>query len=208
MSAATGMPRLRALHASPDAPAVDVYVDGLPAITNLSYAQISDYAELSVGSHNVSVFPAGLGAQGSPVITVDVNLSAGQDYTAAAIGRLENIMALVLLDSTSMPGPNMAKARILHASPDAPAVDVGILGGPTLFRNIRFGQATPFEEVSSGLVTVDIRPSGGRESVMTIPDVSVEPGNAYTIVALGMLTGMPPFATLTIADRIRLPVPA
>ena len=208
MSEATGMPRLRALHASPDAPAVDVYVDGLPAITNLSYAQISDHTELSVGCHNVSVFPAGLGAQGSPVITVDVDLRAGQDYTAAAIGRLENLTALVLLDSTSMPGPNMAKARALHASPDAPAVDVAILGGPTLFRNIGFGQATPFEEVSSGLVTVDIRPSGGRESVMTVPDLSVEPGNAYTIVALGMLRGTPPFATLTIADRIRLPVPA
>jgi hypothetical protein len=62
--------------------------------------------------------------------------------------------------------------------------------------------------VKAGMVSLEIRPTGSREAVMTVPDLSVDPGNAYTFVALGMLEGTPPFAILTIADRIRVPVPA
>jgi hypothetical protein len=202
------MPRVRVLHASPDAPAVDIYVDRSPAIMNLSFGMVSDYAELPSGSHNVQVFPAGMGGKGNAVISADVELASGQDYTVTAVGMLANIQAMVLTDTTAMPGMNMAKVRVLHVSPDAPAVDVAVTGGPVLFMNIPFKSGTPWQEVQSGMVDLEIRPTGSLEPVLTIPNVTVSAGNAYTFVALGLLRGMPSFRIMPIVDRIVVAMPA
>jgi hypothetical protein len=203
-----GMPRIRVLHTSPNAPAVDIFVDDMPAITGLSFGQLSDYAELPSGAHNVKVFPAGIGLTGEPVIDTALDVEAGIDYTVAAIGTLENIDAKVLKDSTSVPGPGMAKVRVFHASPDAPPVDVAVPGGPVLFEGITFKEATSFEEVDAGVVDLEVRPSGSLEPVMGIPGVSLDAGNAYTFVALGMLLGTPAFRVLPIVDRILVAMPS
>jgi hypothetical protein len=203
-----GMPRVRVLHTSPDAPAVDIFVDDMPAIAGLSFGQLSSYAELPSGAHNVKVFPAGMGPGGTAVIDPAVDVEPGVDYTVAAVGTVANIQAKVLKDSTPMPGSGMAKVRVFHASPDAPAVDVGVPGGPVLFEGITFKEATSFEEVDAGVVDLEIRPSGGMEPVMVIPGVSLDAGNAYTFVALGMLVGTPSFRVMPIIDRILVAVPS
>ena len=48
--------RVRVLHASPDAPAVDVYLDGskVSALTNVPFGAISDYLAIPAGSHKVA----------------------------------------------------------------------------------------------------------------------------------------------------------
>ena len=57
--AQTTGPRVRAIHASPDAPAVDVWVDGSVAFENAPFTGITPYAELSQGMHNIQVVPTG-----------------------------------------------------------------------------------------------------------------------------------------------------
>ena len=53
-----GKAKLRAVHASPNAPAVDIFVDGaglLPALTNLSFKESTDYLELDPGAYTFSL---------------------------------------------------------------------------------------------------------------------------------------------------------
>lgn len=199
-----GRSRVRVLHVSPDAPAVDIYVDGSKAVSNLSYGQVSQYGELSSGRHNFKVFQTGAGPQGKAVIDADVELSGGQDYTVAAVGTVQNIQPKVLNDTTQAPGRNRAKVRVFHASPDAPAVDVAVPGGPTLFKNLSFGDATQFQEVDAGTVNLDIRPSGTTQSVTSVPNYSLDSGNLYTFVAMGMLKGTPSFRIMPIVDSGRM----
>ena len=52
-------PNVRAVHASPDAPAVDIWVDGSPAFTNAPFTGITPYAMLTPGMHNFQIVPAG-----------------------------------------------------------------------------------------------------------------------------------------------------
>jgi hypothetical protein len=203
-----GNARVRALHTSPDAPAVDIYVDGSLGIAGLSFGEFSDYVELSAGMHNVQVKPAGSGPTGPSVIDADIELTGGQDYTVAATGMLANIQPVVLLDSTAAPGPNMAKVRVFHASPDAPAVDIGIPAGPTLFEDVSFTEITPFEAVDAGTVDLEVRPSGTIQPVLSIPSVSLVGGSLYTFVALGLLEGTPSLRVMPIVDvaRVRMPM--
>ncbi|MFW5950138.1 MAG: DUF4397 domain-containing protein, partial [archaeon] len=49
---------LRVMHASPDAPAVDVYIDNESALTNVSFGDLSEYQTLAAGEHNVTVTAA------------------------------------------------------------------------------------------------------------------------------------------------------
>ena len=49
---------VRVLHASPDAPAVDVYLDDakVDALTNVPFGTISGYLEIPSGDHNIKVY--------------------------------------------------------------------------------------------------------------------------------------------------------
>ena len=198
----TGNAQLRALHTSVDAPAVDIYINGLPAITNLAFGQISNYASVAAGNQRIQLFPAGLGAAGGAVIDTYVDLLGDQSYTLAAIGPLGNIKSALLLDTTPAPSSDMAKARVFHASPDAPAVDVAVKGGPALFRHVSFGEATPFVDLSPSIVSLEVLPSGSDKSILSIPDYSIEGGKLYTFAAMGKIEGMPAFFVMPIVDVV------
>src|SRR5688500_16313933 len=114
--------QLRVLHASPDAPAVDIWInDEITALTNVPFGTISDYMDVPGGSYNIKVFATG--TDSDPVIDADVDLVEGKAYTAAATGELASITATVLEDGGTG-ASDKAMVRVVHFSPDAPAVDI------------------------------------------------------------------------------------
>src|SRR6478672_5717918 len=82
-SAADAM--IRVVHASPDAPAVDVYLNGQRAIADLKFTEGTTYAAVPAGSYKVQVFPAGTGPTGKAVIDATLDLKGGTAYTVAAV---------------------------------------------------------------------------------------------------------------------------
>ncbi|RDZ45481.1 DUF4397 domain-containing protein [Haloferax sp. Atlit-19N] len=186
------MAMLRAAHLSPDAPNVDVLVDGSVALSDVPFGAVSDYLALTAGSHQVTI--RATDAPDTVVFDETLDLAAGA-YTAAALGELdsaaENGFAVSLLeDDRSAPADDAARVRVLHASPDAPAVDVTVAGsGDALVDGAAFGDAATVE-VPAGDYTLQIR--GDTESndgdVVAEFDVTVEGGRAYTAIALGYLT--------------------
>jgi hypothetical protein len=93
----SGNAKVRVIHASPDAPAVDVYVDGTAVLTNVPYKAISGYLEVAAGAHNIQVFATGTTT--SPVIDVTPTLTDGTIYTIIAMNQLSAIEAVVLIDN-------------------------------------------------------------------------------------------------------------
>ena len=118
---------VRVLHASPDAPAVDVYLDdaNVDALTNVPFGTISGYLDIPAGDHNVKVYATGTTT--GPVIDADVTVAAGQAYTIAATDAVASISAQVIEDSPSA-SCDTAQVRVVHFSADAPAVDVATAG--------------------------------------------------------------------------------
>ncbi|GAB3667093.1 DUF4397 domain-containing protein [Halopiger thermotolerans] len=82
-----GSALVRAFHASPDAPAVDVYADGEPLFTGLSFGESTNYLAVPAGSYALSIRPAG--DPETVVAEFDATVEAGTAYTASAIGYLE-----------------------------------------------------------------------------------------------------------------------
>ncbi|OLZ42510.1 hypothetical protein A6E15_16760 [Natrinema saccharevitans] len=169
---------VRVAHFSPDAPNVDVYVAGDRVLADVAYGDVSPYLEIEPGTYTVTITAAG--DPETVAFEGDVTFDAAF-YTVAAIGELgaETFQPAVLVDAGS------ALVRLVHASPDAPAVDVYADGEP-VFENVAFTDATDYVAVPAGARTVSVRPAGGEEAVASF-DVTLERGTAYTAYAIGYL---------------------
>lgn len=174
------------VHASPDAPGVDLLVNNTKVNTSpLTYPNNTGYLAVPAGTQNIKVNAAGTS---TTVIDANVELDPDASYSVFAIDNLANIEALVLEDDLTEPAANTAHVRFAHLSPDAPAVDVAVQGGPVLFSNRSFKSATAFTPVAAGTYTLEVRPAGSMDVVLTVPDVVLSNGSIYTIFAKGFLT--------------------
>ncbi|SEO78950.1 protein of unknown function [Halogranum amylolyticum] len=185
----TGM--VRVAHASPDAPNVDVYVDGDVVLEDVPFRTVSDYLDVPTGTRTVTITAAG--DEETVAFEGDVEVGAGA-YTVAAIGELTSedteFQPLVVEDDLSDPASESARVTLVHASPDAPAVDVTAGDGETVvFDGVAFGE-TGTAEVPAGDYTLEIR--GDTDSndgeVVTTVDVTLEGGAVYSAFALGYLS--------------------
>jgi hypothetical protein len=200
-------PRVRAVHASPDAPAVDVWVDGAVAFENAPFKGITPYAELSQGMHNVQVVPTG--ATEPVVIEADLDLQNNTDYTIVALNSLENIEPLVLVDNNALPAAGKAHVRFVHASPDAPAVDIVVAGGgPTLFGGIPFKGVGDYLPVDAGTYDLEVLVSGTDNVALSVPGLTLQEGTVYTVFAMGLAGGEPALTAVPSVDTQATILPA
>lgn len=196
-----GMASVRVAHASPNAPAVDVYVDGTKAFAGVTFPQITAYAHIPSGSHHIQVFPAGASPTGRGVIDATVTLASGKIYTVAAAGVLKSIAPIVLLDRNATPSRGKARVRFVHLSPDAPKVDLGVAGGPTLFRHVAFGHATRYVSVPARTYNFVVRVAGTSTVALRVNHVKLSPGTVYTVFAEGLAMGKPKLEAVLSADH-------
>lgn len=182
--AADGKAMVRVVHASPDAPAVDVWVNGAVAFSNTPFKGITSYAALDPGSYQVQVSPAG--ATSPIVIDATLDLKADTDYTVVAVGKLAAIEPLVLVDNNSIPAAGKAHVRFVHASPDAPAVDIAVKGGPVLFSSVPFKGVGDYLPVDAGTYDLEVRLAGTTTVALEVPGVKLDAQTVYTIFAMGL----------------------
>ncbi len=196
--------RVRVIHASPDAPAVDILVnDDLRAFQNVAFGEASDYTPVPANVYNAKVVPAGAGP-GSAVIDADLNLFYKTDYTVIAVDFLDDITPIVLMDDNSLLSFRESRVRFVHASPDAPAVDIKIQDGPYLFQDVEFKESAGYVTVPRGMYNLEVRVAGTDVVALEIPAVMLDRGAIYTVVATGLVNGTPGLDVILAEDTNRL----
>jgi len=178
---------VRVLHASPDAPAVDIYLDdaAVSALTNVPFATLSDYLDVPSGDHNVKVYATGTTTD--PVIDVDVTVAEGTAYTIAATDAVAAITPQVLVDDPA-PDCDTAQVRVVHFSADAPAVDVAPAGATpdeAVIKNLAYPDASDYVALPGGTYDLEVRPAGETTVALDLPGVAVEDCMAYSVFAIG-----------------------
>jgi Domain of unknown function (DUF4397) len=172
--------KLRVMHASPDAPNVDVLLDNAVALSNVPYPANSDFLAVPSGARNVKVNAAGTT---STVINVTPTLAAGKAYTAYAVGFLAGISPLLVEDNLAPAAGNNAKIRVIHGSPDAPNVDV-LANNAVALSNVPFKTASDYLTVPAGAYNFKINVAGTANTA-TQADVTLVAGRVYTAIAIG-----------------------
>ncbi|MCA0971825.1 DUF4397 domain-containing protein [Halobacillus litoralis] len=177
------MAMVRIIHASPDAPAVDVYVDGSAVVEGAEFKAATDYMELPAGEHTIEIYAAGTMGEQDPVLSANATVEAGMAYTAAAIDNLENLQLKITQDETEA-SEGMAKVRVGHFIPGAPAVDVGPIGGDAVFSGAEFPMVTDYGELEAGTYDLEVRTTDGTQ-LLDLSGTTLESGKVYSAFAVG-----------------------
>jgi hypothetical protein len=159
----------------------------------VSFATVSDYLEVPAGARQVQITAADDAE--TVVFDGEVSVEAETDYTVAAVGEIGDMAdqpfePLVLTDDNSDPGGDMARVRVVHASPDAPAVDVTVNStGDAIADGLAFGESA-YTTVQANDYTLQIRGDTMENDgeVVADFDVSLNGGSVYTAFAAGYLS--------------------
>lgn len=178
--------RVNVVHASPDAPAVDLLVDGVAKGTGLAFPNNTGYLDVTSGARNVRVNVSGTS---TTVINADLTLTAGASYSVFATDSVASLSPLVLTDDLTAPATGKAHVRFVHLSPNAPAVDVGVTGGGVVFANRSFQQFTAFTPLDAGTYDLEVRLAGTSTVVLPLPGIALQAGKLYTVFARGFVGG-------------------
>ena len=195
---AVAQAQLRAIHASADTPAVDVFINGARALQAVTFGQASAFNAVAAGSTRVQVALAGQTASTAP-IDVSVPLAAGRDYTAIAIGSgttgTTRLQAVLIDDAGTPPTAGQVKLRVVHGAPAVPAVDLFVtapddaLPATPTIAGLAFGQQAPAAaqaalSVPAGSYRIRARVAGQTTIAFDSGTVQLAAGTDAVLVAV------------------------
>ncbi len=208
---------LRVVHASPDAPDVDVIVNDdadNPAVNDLAFPVVTGFIDLPVPAGdssitiNVKVTPfdnAGV-VVNNDGMGDDVTLDRGLEYTVLATGVLADFALLPLVDDDRSIATE-ARVRIVHGSPAAGEVDIYVTAPGTdistvdpAFTAVPFRADTGYVPLAAGDYEVTVTPTGTTDAAIGPAAITVEAGGVYTAVARDAAGGGAPLGLILFDD--------
>jgi hypothetical protein len=175
-------------HASPDAPGLDIVVDGRRINTQgVEYSTFIPYQNFYTGKRDFT-FNAHNAA--NALIDTTFSFTDNKYYSVFIVDSVSDIEALITTDSSSAPASGKAKVRFVHLSPDAPAFDISVKGSTDapLFTGTSFKEASEFTEITADSYAFEVKDSGNKNVILTSNDVTLQPGRHYTILVRGFET--------------------
>ena len=200
---------LRVVHASPDAPAVNIVANGntLSAPEGLDYQQATGWLTVPAASYDVSVdaqLPGGGVAEG--VIAETLALEGDMTYNVIAVGAVADIAPLVVPNPFSEVTAGNARVQVVHAAPEAPTVDIYVTGptddltGQQPLATAAFTDATGQVEVPAGDYRIRITPTGVDTVVFDSGTVALADGADLLIAATQSFAAGASPVSLLVAD--------
>ena len=183
---------IQVLHASPDAPAVNILLNGVTVVSELDYKAGTGQLERSVGTYSVAV--DGLLADGTTTTVigpVDLTFDADTTYSIAAVGPVSAIEPVVLSQPRTPVSAGSARLFVLHGAASAPEVDVFVTtpgadltaSAPT--GTFEFKGTIGPAEVGAGDYQIRVTPAGDPTTVVyDSGTVNLADGNDLFITAV------------------------
>jgi hypothetical protein len=180
---------IMAIHASCDAPAVDLLVGDKVTNTSLTYGTNTTYQKVLEGTHNFK-----LNVAGTAVTAINVNptLVREKKYTLFAINNIANLTEGYMVDdNVTNPAIGKCHIRFINLSGDAPKLDLGFEGGASLFQQVVFKEVTDYTPISYlGPTKLNIRIAGTSTELLDIPTQYFVEGKSYTVFVSGYYIGL------------------
>lgn len=200
-------PAVYMMNASPDAPSLDYFFQGYQLVNSLSYGELSSMHQMPPSNGTaLDVLPAGYGAScnntyngtyGARVQTQP--LLAGERYLLVTSGFYnatynygsQQLQVLTMREGFDIVADGRARIRVVNASPDAPAIDVG--PGSQSFATTRYATGISFGQGSfEGGLVFDVPQSArigfaqtGSYNAQATFDVKLWNANNAILVAAG-----------------------
>ncbi|MFN0188815.1 MAG: DUF4397 domain-containing protein [Bacteroidia bacterium] len=179
--------KLMIVHASPDAPGVDLLLDGTKLnSSDVMYTDNTAYVSAAAGTRVLKVNVAGTS---TTALQASLPIVSNKNYSVFAIDSVSNLSGLFVEDNLATPASGKAHVRFIHLSPDAPAVDVAVTGGAVVFGNKIFKDFTAFTPLDANTYNLEVRLAGTSTVVLPLPGIMLTAGKIYTVYAKGFVGG-------------------
>lgn len=126
---------IRAFHAVPDAPPVNITFNGATGVSALDFGENSGFATLSAGSYDIDVNAIVPGTDPTVIDVDGLSLPNGERTTIFAVGTVDatdgserDLAALPVADPVNEPSPSQIAISVVHAAPAAGPVDIYVTG--------------------------------------------------------------------------------
>lgn len=197
---------IRVHHFSPDAPAVDIYVNGEIAVGELAFPTSTSWLNIPAGTYEIAVAPAGTSLDDAVIGPASFDLAADTWYNVAAVGSVADgtlAPAIFVEDLGADLAEDSAHVTVFHGIEGAPAVDV-LAGGDAIVPQLAFPGTSGDND---GAFTFDV-PAGTYDLSVVVssdPDTqlfdlsgtTLEAGMTYLVAAVGTLDA-PQIAMLSV----------
>lgn len=195
---------IRVVHASPDAPTVDILANGSPLSTktDLDYQQATAWLPVAPASYDVAV-EANLPGDDANVLELTATLESEKTYTVLAIGSVggETLETLIVQNDLTSVGDGNVRAQVVHGAPMAPEVDVYVtapntdLASEQPLATLAYKDFTGRVEVSAGDYQIRITAAGTTTVVYDSGSLALAAGSDLLITATqNVATGASPVA--------------
>ena len=186
---------IRLLHASPDTPALDLYVNDLPLAYGVRFGTQTSYIPVGPGSYALH---ADLAGSRRPFVATASRLIAGRQYTAVVADIAGALRINVLPDGVDAIPSGAAAVRVVNEAVLAGELDVYLIPNdaagtprPPLAK-LAVGKAAPYQPLPATTYTVEVYPAGAYRRlsfpVLTSPQVEMLSGSVHTLVLLDQLS--------------------
>lgn len=191
---------VRILHAVPNAPNVDVYLNGSLLTSNLSFGKISKYTIFSPGEYEFQLFPTG--TYDKPLLSQTIQLIANANYTVSIV-TLSNDLYLFRLKDDNIPATkSQAFLRFINLSSNAPLLSLALPNGITLFNQAEYLETTGYYPLSAGIYNFEVLLGSSQVTTKFIKNITLDVSRFYTIYIIGLFNDKPPLGYLFVDDTI------
>lgn len=183
---------VRVIHASSDAPMVNINANGSELLSNVDYAMASDLLMVDAASYDIDVNAILADGMTATVLEATLETEADMEYTAVALGSVANETLMLKLIANPMAeiAANYSRVQVLHATPDVGLVDIYVTEPnadisnmmPTLSAN--YMDNSDQLEVASGDYQIRITPSNTKDVVYDSGTVNLANMQDYLISAI------------------------
>jgi hypothetical protein len=195
------------VHAVPGAPAASITLDGAatPTFSSVAFSTQTNYTEILSGQHTATVTVSGTPIAGDVPFTVGKRTRTTMFVSGTTLP--PNIAVLELADLKKPLAPSEGSVRIVHLSPDAPALDGYIVSSTgeskiwefqnkgyrtTSYSDSRKGQ---FFSLWPNVYSMVFKKAGTNEVVVPQTNVTISAGKIVTIW-IGGLSSAPAVYTV------------
>jgi hypothetical protein len=192
---------LRLLQASPDAPPVNVLIDGKSVAVNLAYGNDTGYLSVNSGSRHVQVVPA---SGGSPIFDQTISLVSNTNQTLLLTGPAAAIQPVRLDDTAPTIVANSGYVRVVNASATMGAADAylvpagtSIVGVKPVAAGMTFDQNTGYQVIVAGSYQVFMTTPGTATALLSTGPLSLTLSQNQTVVSLDGVPGGFTYVRLT-----------
>ena len=187
---------VRFIHASADAPNVNVVGQlGQNLVADLGFKQVSPFQAVDVGTLNLRVDGIVPGGTATVIGPVDLDVAPGHAYSVIALGQVAAIDALVIDQGSTTVAPASVRARVVHAAPNAPPVDVYVTAPTDLLAqsvplgSFAFGEQLGPVTVAAGDYRIRVTLPNDPATVVFDSGTVALPGSADLLIMAVQNTG-------------------